>query len=169
MEHIGLTPNYSPFVSLSKSMLVAEDYARGSISGVTPSVTPGYVYVIEIPDPVPDSVRLWDPIKILMGREFAREADDILRYHHNGAQGLLEAIAGGLKPASRRQISSWSDRYPEDYVAQTITISEELKTILWAIRDAEILASGKLDPSLITERYVVGDKRMFRDSVAEES
>jgi hypothetical protein len=131
MQHIARGNTFSPYISLTRSYGVAWDYAMNGRARST-QANPGYVYEIEINDPLPAGMLLLDPIKVVADHAPSPLAPP---YQHDGRSDFLLSVidtsivatpvllpAGGATP-----------RQPN------LTI--EIETLVRVLRDAEILAN----------------------------
>lgn len=153
IRHIANGITDSPYISLTWSPGVARDYAiLGSGTVATPH-TPGYVYVIDIPNPLPSHLQfqLLDPI-----REIAPELPQFpsfIPYQHEGDQNFL---LGVVKPSQFRQhLLSYRLGPSGLEPPQPATSSLPLIALVNALRDAEVLAVGALSRNCITRRIDV--------------
>lgn len=149
MKHITGTTGRTPYISLTRSYGVAWTYAV--IRNPT-AANPGYIYEIEITDPVPAGLRLLDPVK-----ELAQHLPgplDSVTYHHDSLPlfllGLVDPIHHG------RYLGSAFHKQPPPATGtlRTPYPSLQLETLVRALRDAEILAAGNI-PSNCVERSEV--------------
>jgi hypothetical protein len=149
---LGATTS-SPCVSLTKSYGVAEMYALGSgIAFPTPS-NPAYVYEIAVnpgdPDVAPSG--LVDPVC-----EISQSQSDpsVSSYHHNGDRTFLLSIVD-----PRRFYRYGSKPSPQPKIAANASIphisSFELRALVYALRDAEILVHGTIPARCIVYRHLV--------------
>jgi hypothetical protein len=124
-RHIAIAPNPSPWVSFTSSYAIACDYAA---PGAT-AASPGFVYEID-PSRATKAVplRLFDPISII-----ARLG---LHHDHNGGQDLILGVAA---PSLHGSVLTGT---PLQLVRPPIgaRYSEEFQALVFALRDAEILA-----------------------------
>ncbi len=88
MHHIARGNTNSPYISLTRSYAIAWDYAVNG-NAVPTSTVPGYVYEIELNDPLPAGVILLDPVK-----EVATAITTPLNppYQHDGGQDFLLSV-----------------------------------------------------------------------------
>lgn len=153
IQHISQGTAISPFISLSRSYAVAWSYAV-ILSGTKASVSqPAYVYEVELSNPLPRGLELVDPIN-----DISTDRSDPLRgcpYHHNGLPSfLLGVVDSAMKnhlyvnpPCPPVGGSTVSSDFP--------TVSEELRTLVRALRDSEILAIGAIPVVAVKARYNV--------------
>ncbi len=126
-DHIVIGVTLSPYISLTQSYLVARDYA---INGPTPPTPaqPAYVYVIDIPDQLPANLTLYDPVQRIA--PLPPPSPGLRPYCHHGPPITMPGFFPYLSPL--------------------------LQALLYAERDAEILAVGT-----IPANYVVGRRRIL--------
>ena len=140
MTHITGATHISPYISLTNSYAVAYGYAAGVTAGAgtihlpTPT-NPGYVYIIDIPDPLPPSVQLFDPV-----REIGRMTPLPLPHTPYQHEGKPEYLFGIVSAHYRRLLRSYRLTSGGTVDDQPDTPSQHLLTLVYALRDAEILA-----------------------------
>lgn len=141
VDHISLGSQKSPCTSFSTSYAVALSYALSGPGGVASPTNPGYVYVIDLGQLLASmQPTMVDPVI-----EIARQAAGGLAHRHNGEQGLLAEIA------ESRPLTSPRKRHGGTTNA---SVSQELHALAWAIRDAEVLLHGQLNPTAIARDSV---------------
>jgi hypothetical protein len=144
MRHVIHGPQNSPYVSLTRSWGVALHYARNGRVRPT-SASPAHIWVIEISDPLPPNVSLVDPV-VEVATSLPAPQNGI-SYQHDG----LPTCLIGLIDVSQRQLILDPIPVPPGsnppLTAPNITV--QLKTIVFGLRDAEILAVGTVPCSCI--------------------
>jgi hypothetical protein len=138
----------SPYISLSRSYEVAENYAKYyGLSSPTPS-SPAFVYELDIL--TSSGAVLIDPVQELassLGAPFAHSF-----YQHNGAQdillGLIDATLFGY--VLKRHV-----RGPGKPTSLVPKITEELLALVRALRDAEVLASSAVLRTCLIDKHSV--------------
>lgn len=107
---------------------------------------PGYVYELEID--TPDVCTLVDPIKEVVNN--LPEPYDDFSYQHDGEQDFLKGVVEG-------QISSCQVIFPPgaNPTPRQPNLTEQLETLVRALRDAEILVLGNVPASSVRNRYEV--------------
>jgi hypothetical protein len=149
-QHVARGTTTSPCVSLTKSYGVAQDYAINSGFAAPTRARPAHVYEVEIPDDA--GIPLIDPVDYIA----SRHANPLVSpsYHHDGDQGFLGIVAYPLRSGGT---FGTAPRPPGMGGAGTRPpiLSIQLETIVFAIRDAEVLAYGSLPSAWITNRYDV--------------
>lgn len=148
-QHVARGTTTSPCISLTKSYGVAFDYAMNSGFAAPTSATPAHVYELKIPDK--PGFQFIDPV----GYIASRHANPLVStYHHDGDQGFLGIVAypalsgGALGTAPRPPGMTGAGPRPP-------ILSIQLETIVFAIRDAEVLAYGNIPGAWIINRYDV--------------
>jgi hypothetical protein len=118
----------SPFTSFTSSFAVAQDYAMLGPGGVASAANPGYVYEIDITRSAGFNCGWVDPLHHIV-RGLGQP-----HHLHNGGQGLIHAIASGNR--------SYLSRLPPQLgnSARPHHVTDEMTALIYAIRDAEILA-----------------------------
>jgi len=152
MQHICHGSHRSPCVSVTKSYGVAESYARTGLGPPSPGV-PGYVYVLNIPNPAPfEAPRVVDPVFVVASHNNNPLTSP--SYHHNGNQQYLLGVVSPrlhpnflYAPAPTRPGSAKSIGPPH--------LTPELQTMVWALRDAEALIVGSVPTTWIIDRLDV--------------
>lgn len=124
LTHINNYSFPSAYVSLTTSYAVAHDYASLGPAGEATSDNPGYVYEI---DPSQATCQLVDPVELI--------SSSWLGHEHDGAPDLILAVAnpnlhGNILAAAPRRLGNGSLFPP--------MISDKLKGLVFAIRDAEV-------------------------------
>jgi hypothetical protein len=108
------------------------------------------VYEIEIDDPPPLGLQLLDPIK-----EIANALPPPLSrtsYQHDGVQTFL---LGVIDPKSMKRYLSVPivQPPPRGGTIRPANLTLELETLVRALRDAEVLATGAIPSSCVRHRY----------------
>jgi hypothetical protein len=149
--HIRSGTTYSPYVSLTRSYDVALDYALVGRAAPT-STAPAFVYEITIDDPPPSSVSLLNPLHAIVQALPGPLASPT--YQHDGSQTFLHGV---LRPAamSHHLTAHLRGPPPGHAVPRPATLTNELETIVRALRDAEILAQAVIPASCVTQRFDV--------------
>jgi len=112
---------------------------------------PGYVYEIELADPLPAALKILDPVQEIARVLNAPLADPT--YHHDGDQSF---VLGVIDPASNNHLRSASIRTPlPGATPRSANLSEQLETLLRVLRDAEILAVGNIPMTCVVNRHDV--------------
>ena len=147
-RHIARGTPFSPCISLTRSYGVAENYARNYGLAAPTAARPAYVYEVEIPDD--PGIAIIDPVDFIA----SRHANPLVSpsYHHDGDQDFLGFVAypgayvGVVPHAPRPPGMSGAGTYP-------VHRSTELDTIVFALRDAEVLVHGGISKAWITIRH----------------
>ena len=148
-QHIARGTTTSPCISLTKSYGVAHDYAMNAGKAKPTNTQPAYVYELQVPDN--HGIQFIDPVGFIA----AQHANPLTSpsYQHDGDQDFLGIFAyplasgGNLGNSPRPPGMAGSARPPN------LTI--QLEAIVFAIRDAEILAYGNIPAAWIVNRYHV--------------
>lgn len=147
-QHIARGTTTSPCISLTKSYGVARDYAMNSGFAKPTSTNPALVYEFRIPDN--PGIPFVDPVDFIA----SRHANPLVSpsYQHDGDQNFLGIVAYPLlsvgAPAKAPRppgLGGLGTRPPN--------LSIELETIVFAIRDAEVLVHGSIPSGWITDRF----------------
>lgn len=123
VRHIVAYSHPSPLVSLSSSFAVAREYALSGPAGLATKAAPGFVYEIDLSVVPRASAAVLDPLLMVV-----RSA---LSHMHSGAQSLILAVAQNL-PFAPCHHSGGKSLPP--------TVPQELRALVYALRDAEVLA-----------------------------
>ena len=147
MAHVCYTTRTSPYLSLTKSFGVAEMYAFGG--PVPPTQTsPGYVWEIDILASA--GVKLIDPVQEVAAANSDPFAN--ISYHHDGDMDFLL----GIVDPSMLSGSPLKARVPPGQDGPGAPhATKQLRTMVHALRDAEILAVGIIPQSCFRLRHVV--------------
>lgn len=143
MQHIALTTTSSPYISLTRSWGVALSYALSGRAQATQS-DPAYIYEIELDDPLPVGLVLLDPV-----REVANNVPPPtgMPYQHDGSPDFLLGI---VDPIGQQRYLSQISPQPAGAVSRPANMSQELITIVRALRDAELIAVGAIPSNCVT-------------------
>jgi hypothetical protein len=127
ISHITAYSFPSPYVSLTTSFAVARQYALAGPGGVASRKTPGYVYEVDL------SACTVAPITFNPIAEVSHAA---LAHAHDGEQNLILGVAS---PAHSRILGV---RVLHSGGLRTLpNISAEMRSLVNALRDAEILVN----------------------------
>ncbi len=147
--HIAKTTTSSPYVSLTLSYEVAWVYAMMGLHRPT-KANPAFVYQIEIDDPPPPGLLLVDPV-----RDVAAACPVPLKpntYQHDGGPSVLL----GLVNSRYRHFLHRPIKQPAPSAAHALPrISDELRTLVNSLRDAELLAVGTIPIACVVNRHNV--------------
>lgn len=120
VRHIVAYSHPSPLVSLTSSFAVAREYAISGPAGVATKAAPGYVYEIDLSGA--SGIKVFDPLHMVVKAA--------LSHLHSGAQDLILAVAQNL-PFVPCHHSGGKALPP--------TVPQELRALVYALRDAEVL------------------------------
>ncbi len=153
IQHIARGTTNSPYISLSKSFPVARYYALSGLSVIraTP-LNPGFVYEIELTDPLPVGLIVLDPI-----REIANNSPGPLEknsYHHDGEQTFLLGVIDPDR-MKRYLTKNTIQAPPAGGTPRPPNLTGELEAMVRSLRDSEILAIGNIPKSAIVQRHEV--------------
>lgn len=153
MLHIARSTVNSPFISITRSYGVAWRYAMLSSEREPTPSDPAYVDEIEIQEPLPHGLQLLDPVK---------EVAQILPvptslgppYQHDG---LPDFLLGVVNPREMGHFLEQHSPQPpsSEGTPRPPTLTIELETLIRALRDAEILASGSIPAICVKNRFEV--------------
>ena len=159
MLHIIGATTLSPYMSLTASYAVAHSYAAGVTAGTgtvhlpTP-VNPGYVYLVDIPDPLPPHaphVQLFDPVKEIAA--MAPQPPTHIPYQH---EGKPEYLLGIIDPRRfHRYVQSYRLGAGGRVTSHPDTPSQHLLTLVCALRDSELLAYDCIPDDYVVQRIPV--------------
>jgi len=143
MHHIARGAVTSPFISLTRSYGVAEDYARNRSRTAPTRTNPAHVYEIDIPDPPPAGVLIIDPLYVVAAQHQNPLAS--ISYHHDGNQDFL---VGVVNPSMGRPTKV---RFPPNMTGapRSPNLTIELETMAYVLRDAELLVVGNLSSTYV--------------------
>ena len=154
VRHIANGSTHSPYVSLTRSFGIAWDYAVycGRRRPVATAADPGFVYEVDLADPLPAGMQLLDPMQVVTAA-FANPLA-VPSYQHNGASRF---VLGVVDPLRMRHVLAVLSRQPPPGggVPHPPNLTDELTALLRALRDAEILAVGNVPAAHVTNRFVV--------------
>lgn len=141
VRHITNYSNPSPYLSFSSSFAIARRYALLGPGGVATQATPGYVYEIDL-QAAAFQFLILNPVD-----EVSSLSNGHLAHHHEGDAQLISEVALGVSPPSTAPRCGGKMHIPG--------ISGELQALIFAIRDAEVLISGNVPPTVIVRRHDV--------------
>ncbi len=157
IDHITKGTLNSPYVSLTRSYAVAWDYAMKGGTRTPTLNNPGYVYEVEIDNPLPPNLEILDPVKEValnlsspINTDFEEEHPF---YQHNG---LPTFLLGVVSPGdmSHFQIGR-QPQPPGPGLPCPPNLAPQLEALVNALRDAEILLHGYIPPSCVKNRFEV--------------
>ena len=156
-DHIAKSTANSPYISLTRSYAVAWNYAMGGATDIRTLDNPSYVYEIEIDIPLPSGLEIFDPVKEV-AKSLPNPIDlgskgEYPLYQHNG---LPDFLLGVVRPESMsRFLVGRQPRPPGPGVPCPPNLTPELKALVNALRDAEILFHGSIPSYCVKERFEV--------------
>ncbi|WP_348751651.1 hypothetical protein [uncultured Aquincola sp.] len=141
VRHIAQGSLVSPYISFTTSFAVARQYALVGVGGVASSASPGYVYEVDVSQMgVPFT--FVNPLERLIAGSNGRYC-----HEHNGTGALLAEIAAGML--------SWSAAMQSGMQYVTPTVTPELRALVFAVRDAEVLSDRSVPAAAIFRRHNV--------------
>ena len=154
VHHIVNGSTFSPYLSFTRSWGVAWDYAMhaGRSTALATQAQPGFVYEIELEDPLPLGFQLLDPLVFLGPLLPAPTGPQT--YHHDGLPSTLcELVKPGSSgsPLSALRLSP----PPGGNGRTTPNISDELTLFVRVLRDAEVVGVGNLPSGCVVQRHTV--------------
>ena len=152
IDHISKGTVTSPYISLTRSYGVACHYAAFLGRARATEQTPGYVYRVEFEDTLPSDLELIDPVKRIA--EKAPGPLDDPSYQHDGSPDFLLGVSSPLK-MKKYLDAPYLKPPPGGGVPRPPHLSEQLETLIFALRDAEILVYGTIPPQAISDRFLV--------------
>lgn len=135
IRHIVAYSHPSPLISLTSSFAVAREYAISGPAGLATKSSPGYVYEVDLT--VISKPQVLDPVLAI--------AKGGLSHMHTGHQSLILAIAQAL--AVLPSLHAGSKLLPP-------SVPQELRALVYALRDAEVLAAV-VPSACLTNRHNV--------------
>ena len=150
-QHISRGTTFSPYVSLTRSYGVAWTYAVYAGHSQATRNNPGFVYQVELTDPLPPGLALIDPVL-----EIAQKVLPLpiarFSYQHDGEPTFL---LGVVDPMRMRRFLQTNIRQPPSSggIQRSPNLTVELETIVRALRDAEILAAGDIPSASVLYRH----------------
>ncbi len=167
VTHVAESPTNSPYISLTRSYAVAWNYAVRGGTDIRTLGKRGYVYEIEIDIPLSPELELLDPVKEV-AKSLPNPIDVDFKggypfYQHNG---LPDFLLGVVRPEGMsRFLVGRQPRPPGPGVPCRPNLTPQLKALVNALRDAEILFYGRIPPSCVKNRFEV----QFTELDEEES
>jgi hypothetical protein len=149
MAHISHGTKDSPYVSLTRSYGVARSYALKA-GHIPPTPTsPALVWEIELTDPLPAGLTLYDPVQVVAAEVPTPTSGN--PYQHDGAQNTLIALIDTSQASLLKEPCPMprgcNPPHPLPH------ISTHIRAIVFALRDAELLALGTIPRHCIRARH----------------
>lgn len=151
MEHIQTGPHASPYISLTRSYGVALHYAMEFGRARPTDSTKAYVWEIELNDPLPPNLKLYDPLTVIA--ELIPSPLASISYQHDGAPTCLVGLIDLAQAPRLAEPRPMPPNANPPHMAPNV--SAELKALMFALRDAEILAIGTIPAACVRTRYEV--------------
>jgi hypothetical protein len=146
----------SPYSSFSASFAAAAAYALSGPRGKATAEQPGWVYEIDVALAQQLGVHFLDPAREILAQNPAIGSPGVIPTLHNGGQDLVLGVAD---PVLHRRVLVTPPRQPGParHVrgAGPPIVHDELRAVIFALRDAEILATNPVPEACITARYPV--------------
>lgn len=154
--HVAEGTKNSPYISLTRSYAVAWDYAMNGTE-IPTSTNPGYVYEIEIDIPLPSGFELLDPVKeVAMSLPNPIDVGSEGGYPFYQHNGLPTFLLGVVSPGDMLHFQvGRRPQPPSPGVLCPPNSTLELKALVHALRDAEILFHRHIPPSCVKNRFEV--------------
>jgi hypothetical protein len=152
VRHITSFSHPSPYASFTASYAVACVYAAAGPGGVASAGAPGYVYEIDLDAGDLAQLILVDPVgQIAANPPLGHHP---LVTHHDGEQGLILGIAS---PSHLPDVLVTTPRRPGPPRADPAPAiaHPELRAVVFALRDAEVLVGGHIPEAFVSNRYDV--------------
>lgn len=131
----------SAYLSFSTSFAIARSYALSGPSGVATPAQPGFVYEIDLPA-ITAPPALIDPV-----RDISTTSNGALAHGHDGSGALIAEIANGTSPLSHAHQCGGAMLAP--------AVSQQLRALIFAIRDAEVLLGSNVLAGAVVNRHSV--------------
>ena len=114
--------------------------------------TPAYVYEVELNDPLPSGLALFDPVKEIAQKGLPPPAATL--YSHDG---LPDFLLGVVSPSTMGPYLHTPIKQPPPGggTSRPANLTLELEALVRALRDSEILAHGNIPVGCITARFRV--------------
>jgi len=151
IQHIARGTTISPFVSMSRSYGVACGYAMNG-NRLPRAGQPAYVYRIVIDEHDGHETKLVDPVITIAAQ--LQSPYDWKSYHHDGEQSFLLGI---VDPTGHKEEMAREALFPpgELPTPRPPQLHAELEALVRALRDAEVLALGRIAKAQVKERWEV--------------
>jgi hypothetical protein len=146
----------SPYSSFSASFAAAAAYAVAGPQGKATPAQPGWVYEIDVALAIELGARFVDPAREILQQNPYIGAPGTIPTFHDGGQDLILGIAD---PVVHRKVLVTPPRQPglSGHVRGPgpPIVHNELRAVIFALRDAEVLATTDVPPACITARYPI--------------
>lgn len=149
----------SCYTSFSASYAAACEYALSGPAGAASLTNPGYVYEIDVQVALAAGVHFVDPVHMILGANPALGVA-ALPTHHDGGADLIRGIADPLQAAilmmsPRRPTNPAVPAGPGSGAVGAPVVQSQLRAVVFALRDAEVLADTNVGAGCVTQRYLV--------------
>ena len=145
----------SPYSSFSASFAAAAAYALVGPSGKATPDRPGWVYEIDVALALELGAQFADPAREILAQNPAIGGPGTIPTFHDGGQDLILGVAD---PAHRKVlVTPPRQPGPARHVRAggPPVVHNELRAVIFALRDAEVLAITHVPAACITARYPV--------------
>jgi hypothetical protein len=160
VRHIVSYSRPSAYTSFSASYAAACEYALSGPAGTATAANPGYVYEIDVELALAAGVRFVDPALVILGANPPVGAAGHVPTHHDGGTDLIRGVAdplqaGILIASPRRPTNPALPAGPTVRTGGPPVVHPELRAVIFALRDSEVLATTNVEAGCITQRYLV--------------
>lgn len=150
----------SCYSSFTASFAAACEYARSGPAGAATAANPGYVYEIDAQLALAAGVQFVDPAQVILAANPALGVAGFVPTHHDGGADLIRGIADPLQAAilttaPRRPTNPAVAAGPAVRTGGPPVVHPHLRAVIFALRDAEVLAATNVGAGCITQRYLV--------------
>lgn len=150
----------SAYTSFSASYAAACEYALSGPAGTATAANPGFVYEIDVHLALAAGVRFLDPAQVILGANPPVGAAGHVPTHHDGGADLIRGVAdplqaGILTASPRRPTNPAVPAGPTVRTGGPPVVHSELRAVIFALRDSEVLATTNVEAGCITQRYLV--------------
>lgn len=143
----------SPYGSFSSSFEIALHYARsGGAGGRVSASTPGVIYEVDV-----EGLELLHPVRHISAAPDLASGEKErlpLPIHHNGHYELILGVASPTYHGHCLRTSPGNPRCPNG----EYQVEADLTATVFALRDAEVLVRGRVEPRCVTAVYLVRDQ-----------
>jgi hypothetical protein len=148
-DHVARTTDRSPCTSLTWSFGVARDYAMNASKRAPTQNDAAWVYELHIPEDQ-NMVRFVDPVQYISAHSSNPLSSIRFNYYHSGDSKFLGITAYGLATGA-----SYPDELLPHGAGGPVIQTDSHKTIVYAIRDAEVLVHGMIPKEWFKHRHPI--------------
>lgn len=150
----------SCYTSFSASFAAACVYAQSGPAGAASPTNPGYVFQIDVEQALATGAQFVDPALVILGANPPVGAAGVVPTHHDGGADLIRGIADPLQAtiltaSPRRPTNPNVPAGPGSGTPGPPAVMPQLRAVIFALRDAEVLAATNVGAGCITQRYLV--------------